>query len=175
LPSAQRDPPMSVRVRVPACNAHFLKCRRRRPPAAAQPTAAERRLADLAAAGRPRLWQDPQRCGVCSRPARPDPDLPSAPAGTGRAAQTHGERVPCRRVVLNEAPDQGFGWLVAKDQAVGRAIEERGQIRREALGTRSISRSCSNSPPPAIGMGCANTRSPAATATRRWSRGTART
>jgi hypothetical protein len=28
---AQRDPPMSVRVRVPACNAHFLKCRRRRP------------------------------------------------------------------------------------------------------------------------------------------------
>jgi hypothetical protein len=34
LPSPQRDPPMSVRVRVPACNAHFLKCRRRRRPAA---------------------------------------------------------------------------------------------------------------------------------------------
>jgi phage terminase large subunit-like protein len=46
--------------------------RDQRDPAAAvmDPAGAERRLADLAAAGRSRLWQDPQRCGVYSRPGQ---------------------------------------------------------------------------------------------------------
>jgi hypothetical protein len=30
-------------------------------------------------------------------------------------AQPPDERIPCPNVVLDEAPDQGFGWLVAKD------------------------------------------------------------
>jgi hypothetical protein len=59
-------------------SARLRRCQAQRTslPRLKEPTGAERRLADLAAAGRSRLWQDPQRCGVYSRPGHPS--LPPA-------------------------------------------------------------------------------------------------
>src|SRR6202030_439052 len=48
------------------------------------------------------------------------------------------------------------------------------RVREAGPTTRSISTGCSTSPKPATGMGCATTRSKAATAIQKWSRATAR-
>jgi hypothetical protein len=49
---------------------------------------------DLAAAGRSRLWQDPQRCGVYSRPGHPSPPPPDRAGRADRSRE--GFRMPAR-------------------------------------------------------------------------------